>query len=53
MGKMKYMTDTIDVPSWQDELIDELRTWLEHNWDPDLTVGEWWKRLSESGWAAP
>ena len=32
------MTDTIDVPSSQDELIDELRAWLEANWDPDLTV---------------
>ena len=33
------MTETIDVPSSQDELIDELRAWLESNWDPDLTVG--------------
>ena len=32
------MTDTIDVPSSQDELIDELRAWLEENWDPELTV---------------
>jgi|SRR5581483_1572883 len=47
------MTDTIDVPSSQDELIDELRAWLEDNWDPDLTVAEWWKRLGEAGWAAP
>ncbi|HEY2813023.1 MAG TPA: acyl-CoA dehydrogenase family protein [Acidimicrobiales bacterium] len=48
------MTETIDdVPSSQDELIDELRTWLEDNWDPELTVGEWWQRLGESGWAAP
>jgi alkylation response protein AidB-like acyl-CoA dehydrogenase len=35
------------------ELIDELRTWLEENWDPDLTVGEWWHRLGMAGWAAP
>jgi len=47
------MTETIDVPSSQDELIDELRAWLEDNWDPDLTVGEWWERLGLSGWAAP
>jgi alkylation response protein AidB-like acyl-CoA dehydrogenase len=53
LGKMGDMTDTIDVPSSQDELIDELRAWLEENWDPDLSVGEWWKRLGESGWAAP
>ncbi len=47
------MTETIDVPSSQDELIDELRAWLESNWDPDVTVREWWKRLGEAGWSAP
>ncbi|MBS1836854.1 MAG: acyl-CoA dehydrogenase family protein, partial [Actinobacteria bacterium] len=36
-----------------DELLIELRSWLADNWDPDLTVGEWWERLGLSGWAAP
>jgi alkylation response protein AidB-like acyl-CoA dehydrogenase len=36
-----------------DELVDELRSWLEDNWDPDLTVGEWWERLGLAGWSAP
>ncbi len=31
----------------------ELLSWLEENWDPDLTVGEWWDRLGNAGWAAP
>ena len=31
----------------------ELRTWLEENWDADLTVAEWWERLGNAGWAAP
>jgi alkylation response protein AidB-like acyl-CoA dehydrogenase len=31
----------------------EVKTWLQDNWDPDLTVGEWWDRLGQSGWAAP
>ena len=35
------------------ELIDEIRTWLEENWDPDLTVGQWWERLGLAGWSAP
>src|SRR3954471_19092222 len=35
------------------DVTDELRAWLEDNWDPDLTVGEWWERLGMSGWAAP
>src|SRR4029078_7934356 len=47
------MTDTTATARRQDELVDELRTWLEENWDPDLTVGEWWERLGLSGWAAP
>ncbi|NLA36947.1 MAG: acyl-CoA dehydrogenase, partial [Actinobacteria bacterium] len=36
-----------------DELIDELKTWLEENWDPDLTVAQWWERLGLAGWSAP
>jgi alkylation response protein AidB-like acyl-CoA dehydrogenase len=36
-----------------DECLSELRSWLDQNWDPDLTVAEWWERLGSSGWAAP
>src|SRR5690242_16888724 len=35
------------------EIIDELRAWLEENWDPDLTVAQWWEKLGTAGWAAP
>ena len=42
-----------DNPTRGGDLLDELRAWLEENWDPDLTVGEWWERLGLSGWAAP
>ncbi len=35
------------------DLIDELDAWLDENWDPDLTVSDWWQRLGTSGWAAP
>src|SRR5688572_2501479 len=34
-------------------VIDEVQPWLEDNWDPDLTVGEWWQRLADAGWAVP
>ncbi len=34
-------------------VVDELRAWLEENWDPDLTVAEWWERLGTAGWSAP
>jgi alkylation response protein AidB-like acyl-CoA dehydrogenase len=36
-----------------DELLSDVRAWLDKNWDPDLTVGEWWERLGLSGWSAP
>ena len=47
------VSDTIETPTAQDDVVDELRTWLDENWDPDLTVGEWWQRLGLAGWAAP
>jgi alkylation response protein AidB-like acyl-CoA dehydrogenase len=31
----------------------EVHAWLQDNWDPDLTVAEWWRRLAASGYAAP
>lgn len=35
------------------DILDELDAWLDDNWDPDLTVAEWWDRLGRSGWASP
>jgi alkylation response protein AidB-like acyl-CoA dehydrogenase len=32
---------------------EELRAWLGRNWDPDLTVMEWWERVGDAGWTAP
>src|SRR6266498_499854 len=46
------MTMTDETVS-QAGVVDELTAWLEENWDPDLTVGEWWERLGLEGWAAP
>ncbi|MDP1793801.1 MAG: acyl-CoA dehydrogenase family protein [Acidimicrobiales bacterium] len=37
----------------QTEILDELRAWLEENWNPDLTVADWWEKLGTSGYAAP
>ena len=36
-----------------DAILSELRAWLGNNWDPDLTVGEWWERLGLAGWSSP
>jgi alkylation response protein AidB-like acyl-CoA dehydrogenase len=48
------MTDTTERPaSTSTDVVDEVRAWLEENWDPDLTVAEWWQRLGLAGWSAP
>ncbi|MEI7591596.1 MAG: acyl-CoA dehydrogenase family protein [Actinomycetes bacterium] len=39
--------------SEKSEVIEQLQTWLEENWNPDLTVAEWWNRLGLAGWCAP
>src|SRR6266540_442285 len=45
---------TTEVPGGDDaNLVVELKSWLDQNWDPDLTVGEWWERLGTSGWGVP
>ncbi len=36
-----------------DELRDEAATFLDENWDLDLTLGEWWERLARSGFGFP
>ena len=33
--------------------MDEARAWFAANWNPDLTLGEWWDRLVSSGWGFP
>ena len=47
------MTDLEERTSPSTDAVEEVRAWLEENWDPELTVGEWWERLGLSGWAAP
>ena len=49
------MTDTIEstTTTGGDDVLDELHAWLDDNWDPDLTVAQWWERLGLAGWAAP
>ena len=36
-----------------DDVTAQVKDWLSENWDPDLTVGAWWDRLGNAGWAAP
>jgi alkylation response protein AidB-like acyl-CoA dehydrogenase len=34
-------------------LLDEFRTWVGSNYTEELTLREWWRRLTEGGWAFP
>jgi len=43
------MTDLLEETG----VVGEVKAWLEENWDPELTVAEWWERLGTAGWAAP
>jgi alkylation response protein AidB-like acyl-CoA dehydrogenase len=45
------MTDT--ASRVDSDVLAELHTWLTENWDPEITVAQWWDRLGTSGWAAP
>jgi alkylation response protein AidB-like acyl-CoA dehydrogenase len=47
------VTSTSVAPTREDSIVEEFRTWLDDNWDPDITVGQWWERLGLSSWAAP
>ena len=31
----------------------EVSAWVAENWDPELTVAQWWKRLAAAGYASP
>lgn len=47
------MNEAENTTGTDTEILAELQTWLEENWNPDLTVAEWWERLGVAGWAAP
>ena len=36
-----------------EQLRAELLTWIDENWDPEITVKEWWRRLSNAGLSNP
>ena len=36
----------------QDSLWDEVQEWLQVNWDPDMSVDDWWRRVAAAGWTA-
>jgi alkylation response protein AidB-like acyl-CoA dehydrogenase len=49
----RTVSTTEERPRATDDPVEEVTAWLEENWDPDLTVAEWWERLGLAGWSAP
>ncbi len=47
------MSDTVHDSPEAAAVRSEARAWFAENWDPDLTLGDWWERLAESGWGFP
>ena len=47
------MTDIAERNQPTSDPVADVTVWLKENWDPDITVAEWWERLGLSGWAAP
>lgn len=41
------------MPMNEDTVVRESRAWYRENWDPDLSVGEWFRRMYDSGWGYP
>ena len=55
MSDATTSTDKPSEPSDRDnsELRAEVSSWVTANWDPDLTVGEWWTMLRDAHWSVP
>ena len=47
------MTDIAERNQPTTDPVADVNVWLKENWDPEITVEEWWERLGLSGWAAP
>ncbi|MDP1820491.1 MAG: acyl-CoA dehydrogenase family protein [Acidimicrobiales bacterium] len=39
--------------SSQNGVAEEAAAWFAENWDLESTLGQWWRRLAESGWGFP
>ena len=36
-----------------DKTLAEIEKWLDENWDPEITVAQWWEKLGGAGLANP
>lgn len=42
-----------EVDLQEEQIRDDVSTFFKENWNPDLTLKEWWRILGDSGWAVP
>ncbi len=47
------MSDVMESDLTEEQVRADVRTWLNANWDPELSLLEWRNKLVESGWGAP
>ncbi len=52
-GPLEAVSTGSSSAATPDAVRDEVRAWLEANWDPDLPLIEWRTRLAAAGWIAP
>ena len=45
-------TETRDTATPDPDPVAEIQAWLEENWDPELTVEQWWDLLGNAGWSS-
>jgi alkylation response protein AidB-like acyl-CoA dehydrogenase len=36
-----------------DDVAEEMSEWIRENWDPDMSLGEWWEQLAFARYAVP
>lgn len=53
MSSGEPIGDNATSPPDLDGVRAEVRSWLEREWDPDLTLLQWRQRFVDSGWAVP
>lgn len=46
--------ETSSAPAPSEEDVERMvADWVDDNWDPEITLGEWWQRMADSGYAHP
>jgi len=43
----------VSTPLSAEQVRAEVETWIAENWNPDITVAEWWQRMATAGYSSP